>query len=73
MLWYYRNPLNFIFLNEACIIASIFSWGEQAAWTDGVNKEELFEKTKYIATLIKRESVLPRRVSDREVFEDTLM
>jgi glycerol-3-phosphate O-acyltransferase len=58
MLWYYRNPLNFIFLNEACIISSLFSWGEDTAWEEGVSADQLFERAAFISNLIKKESVL---------------
>lgn len=42
MLWYYRNPLNFAFFNEAIIISSIFSFGDEVAWSTGVEKSEIF-------------------------------
>lgn len=57
MLWYYRNPLNFVFFNEAVIICSLFSFGEDAAWKKGVDSDELFTRVEWLAKLIKREIV----------------
>ena len=37
MLGYYRNPLNFVFFNEALIVCSVFSFGSEAAWKTGVS------------------------------------
>lgn len=42
MLGYYRNPLNFVFFNEAIIVCSMFSFGNDAAWKNGVNGDQLF-------------------------------
>jgi len=36
MLGYYRNPLNHVFFNEGLIIVSIYSYGIDQAWTEGV-------------------------------------
>ena len=69
MLGYYRNPINFIFLNEACIVCSLFSWGEETAWIEGVSEDKLFDKTSFLAQMVKKENVLPERVSDKPIFE----
>lgn len=72
MLWYYRNPLNFAFFNEAIVIASIFSFGEELAWSSGVDKDSIFEKAKFLSQLLKKETVLKDRVHEREVFDYTI-
>lgn len=72
MLWYYRNPLNFAFFNEAVVIASLFSFGDEQAWTTGVEKAPLFEKVMFLSKLLKRETVLKDRVHDQQVFEYVL-
>lgn len=74
MLNYYRNPLNHIFFNESLIVCSMFSMGEVNAWKNGVNVDELFERTCYLSNLLKREEVLKERITKktREVFDRTL-
>jgi hypothetical protein len=57
MLCYYRNALNYIFFNESVIVCSMFSFGDQI-WEKGVDYEELFMRSYYLADLIKREEVL---------------
>lgn len=61
MLGYYRNPLNFVFFNEALIVCSVFSFGNDAAWTNGVSVDEIFKKTCYLSELLKREEVIKNR------------
>lgn len=58
MLYYYRNPLNHIFYLEGLIIASLFSFGQGEAWKKGVVQDELFERTCFLAELLKREEVI---------------
>jgi len=74
MLNYYRNPINHIFFNESLVVCSIFSFGVDAVWTQGVNADELFLRTCYLANLIKREEVLEKQISAarRDVFDETL-
>lgn len=55
MLGYYRNPINHIFMNEGLIVVSIQSFGNDKAWTNGVSVDELYERTIFIAKLLKRE------------------
>ena len=74
MLGYYRNPLNFVFFNESIIVCSLFSFGMETAWTNGVPLEALFERACYLSELIKREEVLKKRITakDRSVFDQLL-
>lgn len=78
MLGYYRNPLNHVYFNEGVIIVSMLSFGGDRAWSNsispGVNIEELFERTVFLADLLKREEVLKERISlkTRHVFENIL-
>jgi hypothetical protein len=74
MLNYYRNPLNYIFFNESLIVCSLMSFGVDNVWKTGVNADELFVRTCYLANLIKREEVLQNYITakTRNVFDDTL-
>lgn len=74
MLNYYRNPLNYIFFNESLIVCSLMSFGVDNVWKAGVNADELFVRTCYLANLIKREEVLQNYITakTRNVFDDTL-
>jgi len=71
MLGYYRNPLNFVFFNEALIVCSVFSFGNESAWKTGVSVESLFFKTCYLSELLKREEVIKTRFtpSNRAYFD----
>ena len=74
MLGYYRNPLNFVFFNEALIVCSVFSVGSEAAWKNGVSVEELFKKTCYLSELLKREEVIKNRFTpaNRAYFDQVI-
>ena len=74
MLNYYRNPLNHLFFNESLIVCSLMSFGVDNVWKNGVNLDELFLRTCYLASLIKREEVLRKTISEstRDVFDETL-
>ena len=49
MLGYYRNVLNFVFFNEALIVCSIFSFGNENAWKNGADLDEVFKRTCYLS------------------------
>jgi len=74
MLNYYRNPLNHVFFNESLIVCSMLSFGVDNVWKNGVNVEELFLRTCYLANLLKREEVLKESITTktREVFDTKL-
>jgi glycerol-3-phosphate O-acyltransferase len=74
MLAYYRNALNFVFFNESIIVCAILSQGIDVAWKDGMNLEELFKRTCYLAELLKREEVIEKRLKPvyRAFFDETL-
>jgi len=74
MLNYYRNPINHVFFNESLIVCALLSFGVDTVWKNGVNKDELFVRTCYLADLIKREEVLQKTITPktRQVFDDTL-
>jgi len=74
MLCYYRNPLNYVFFNESVLVCALFSIGMDVCWRDGIPTEKLFERTCYLASLIKREEVLKERFTakNRAYFESTL-
>ena len=63
MLAYYRNPLIHHFFNESLIVCSMLSFGTDNVWKNGVNADELFLRTCYLANLIKREEVLEKRIT----------
>ena len=74
MLNYYRNPINHVFFNESLIVCAMLSFGVDTVWKNGVNQDELFVRTCYLAELIKREEVLQKTITPktRQVFDDTL-
>lgn len=72
MLGYYRNPLNHIFFNEGCVIVSLLSYGTDIAWKEGVDQKELFEKTAFIANLLRREEVIRDKIDNPQNFDKTI-
>ena len=74
MLNYYRNPLNNVFFNESLIVCSMLSFGVDNVWKNGVNVDELFMRTCYLANLLKREEQLKQHITakTRDVFEEKL-
>jgi glycerol-3-phosphate O-acyltransferase len=58
MLGYYRNPINHIFFNEGLIVVSIYSFGHDQAWKNGVSIDALYERTVFLSNLLRREEVL---------------
>ena len=52
----------------------MLSFGVDTVWKNGVNQDELFVRTCYLAELIKREEVLKETITPktRQVFDDTL-
>lgn len=74
MLNYYSNLLNHIFFQESLIVCSLFSFGIDHAWKNGVNVDELFLRTCYLANLLKREDALQDKITTktREVFDEKL-
>lgn len=68
MLGYYRNPLNFVYFNEGCILATMLSnfAGEQIWNTNvGVSYQEVNKKTIFLAELLKREEVIESRITEK--------
>ena len=65
MLAYYRNPLIHVFFNESLVVCSLLSFGTEQVWKNGINLEELFQRTCYLANLIKREEVLEKRITPK--------
>lgn len=59
MLFYFRNPLINLFFNEGLILLSMNSFGIEQAWRDGVDKDQLFERTCYISNLLENEEFIP--------------
>lgn len=49
MLYYYRNPLNYLFFNESIVLASMHSFGLQQEWKDGVEIEQLFKRCSFLS------------------------
>ena len=74
MLGYYRNPLNHAFFNEGLVIVSIYSYGIDKAWKDGVALDDLFKRACFMSKLLKREEVIQNRINSKNyhVFESIL-
>ena len=71
MLGYYRNPLNWVFFNEAIIVCSLLSSPSAEVWSKGMPLEDLFLKACWLAKFLKREEVLKERIeeSNRAYFD----
>ena len=71
MLYYFRNPLNQVFFNEAIILAALHSFGLEQEWQTGVGKDDLFERSVYLSQLLKREEFVQHRITadNREFFD----
>ncbi|CAI2369551.1 unnamed protein product [Moneuplotes crassus] len=67
LLAYYRNNLVHIFINEALISCSLFGFGQEIAWNEGVTREHLWEKVQFISNLLRNEFVL---TNNFKTFED---
>ena len=74
MLTYFRNPINQVFFNEAIILASMHSFGIEQEWQDGVDKDQLFERSHYLSSLLKHEEFIRERITkeDRDFFDHTV-
>lgn len=58
MLAYYRNGLIHIFLNESYIAASLLSFGNQTAETQGVSIGRLWDQTEFLANVLRDEFMI---------------
>ena len=65
MLNYYRNLLNHFFFQESLIVCSLLSFGVDNVWRNGVNVDELFHRSCYLADLLKREEVLEEYITTK--------
>lgn len=74
MLFYFRNPINYLFFNEALILVAMHSFGIEAEWQDGIDKEALFKQTCFISKLLFHEEFLQDRISPetRGFFDEML-
>lgn len=71
MLFYFRNPVINLFFNEGLILLAMNSFGIEQAWRDGVDKDELFERTCYISNLLDNEEFIREYITpkNRELFD----
>ena len=65
MLYYFRNPVNYVFFNEALILVAMHSFGLEQEWQEGVDKDILFEKTCFLTTILKAEEFIKDYISDK--------
>jgi len=74
LLAYYRNALNYVFYNESIIACSLFSFGVEEIWKNGVTPKELFKRACYLEELIKREEVIQSRIvpKHRQFFDKVI-
>lgn len=72
LLSYYRNNLVHLFISEAIISCSLYGFGQTQAWSQGVSKEELWEKVLFINNIIRNEFVLTTNFKTVEDYEKTL-
>lgn len=50
----------------------MFGFGHHQSWKEGVSKEELWEKTKFISEMLTNEFVLPKTLNTFQNFEEVL-
>lgn len=72
LLAYYRNNLIHIFINEAFIACSLFGFGHEMLFQEGVEKQQLWEKVEFLTSLLKKEFVLPKSINNIDDFEEVL-
>ena len=72
LLSYYRNNLIHLFINEAFITCSLFGFGFETAWSTGVSKEDLWEKSNLIWKLQRNEFVLINKFESLNDFDKVL-
>lgn len=72
LLAYYRNNLIHLFINEALISCSLFGFGQQKAWKQGVDRKDLWEKTLFISEILRNEFVLSHHFKHVEDFNQEL-
>lgn len=69
LLSYYRNVLGHLFFNEALVACSLASFGYELAWKEGVTFERLWEKVKFLQTLMGAEYLVRMRLTDNNIHE----
>lgn len=71
MLYYYKNPLCQIFFNEGIVLVAMQAFGIEHSWKNGVNLDDLFEKSCYLSNLLEHEEFLDKRITkqNREYFD----
>ena len=74
MLYYFRNPINQVFFNEGLVLAAMHSFGIEQEWQGGVDRDQLFERTCYLSSLLKYEEFIRDRITpENRPFFDNLI
>jgi glycerol-3-phosphate O-acyltransferase len=76
LLAYYRNNLIHVFINEAIIAISLFGYGIEKAWNEGVSRNDLWDKVVFVSTLLRNEFVLTtnfKTITDYNIVLDLLL
>lgn len=69
LLSYYRNILGHLFFNEALVACSLASFGYELGWKEGVTFERLWEKIKFLQTLIGAEYLVTFKLNEQNIHE----
>jgi glycerol-3-phosphate O-acyltransferase len=72
MLSYYKNNIMQFFTLESMLAVSLFGFGHQVAWKEGIKKTKLYEQIQFISDLLSEEYVIEEKFTTFEDFDRVL-
>ena len=72
LLAYYSNALHHVFVLEALIACTLYSFGETVAWEEGVPLARVIEETALLTSLLKYEFVTRGDITDPRAITEVL-
>lgn len=61
-----------VFINESFITCALHSFGEEAAYKDGVDEQELYISSANLGELLKKEFLLERTLESKDYFDELI-